>query len=339
VSKEIKIEDAPELKDALSDKDSDSFPFESIDIKILSTAGRALCCDVFIKISDTKMTRVFSVETGLDFLRLKQYVDKGVKEVFVRKEDLTSFTAYLKHSPEQVFQNADASKEEKVNALLDLADQTVVDFFTKMPIPDVSVEKTKAIIKRMLHSLAKDPNLLGKLMRMVQHHEFILSHSISVSIIAMLIARGAQNANEKTLELCGIGGFLHDIGKTQISQSIVAKYSDMTPEQWKEMRHHPLLGVKMLEECKNVSDEVKLIILQHHEQPGGSGYPSGLRGPKLFYPSKIVAIADTFAAMVSPQANRRIYTPEQALYEMGQEPGKYDKDLLAVTAQMFKIKT
>ena len=339
MSKEIKIEDAPELKEALSGQEGGEFPFVAIDIKNLSTAGRNLSCDVFIKISDTKMTRVFSVETGLDFLRLKQYIEKGVKEIFVRMDDYHAFTHYLHNPPDHVFHSESASKDERVNALLDLADQTVVDFFTKVPLADVSVEKTKAIIKRMLSSLAKDPNLLGQLMRMVQHHEFILGHSISVSIIAMLIARGAKNANEKTLELCGLGGFLHDIGKTQISSDIVAKYSDMTPEQWKEMRHHPLLGVKMLEQCQNVSDEVKLIILQHHEQPGGSGYPSGLRGPKLFYPSKIVAIADTFAAMISPQANRRTYTPEQAIQEMGQEPGKYDKDLLAVTAQMFRIKT
>ena len=173
---------------------------------------------------------------------------------------------------------------------------------------------------------------------MVQHHEFMLGHAISVSIISMLIARGAQNANEKTLELCGVGGFLHDIGKTQISRDIVAKYSDLAPDQWKEMRHHPALGAKMVEGCQNVPDEVRLIIMQHHEQPGGSGYPTGMRGPKIFYPAKIVGIADAFAAMISPQAAIKMRTPEEAMSEMQQEPGKFDKELLAVTATMFKLR-
>lgn len=338
MSKDIKIEDAPEMQDLINRGADENFPFVGLDIKRLTTAGRNLNCDVFIKISDAKMTRVFSVETGLDFMRLKQYIEKGVNEIYVRKEDFERFTKYLQNSPEAVLLNDHATREEKVGALLDLADQTVVDFFTKLPLEDVSVEKTKSIIRRMLASLVKDPAMLAQLIRMVQHHDFMLGHAVSVSVISMLIARGAQNANEKTLELCGIGGFLHDLGKSQISKAIVPKYSDMTPEQWKEMRHHPALGVKMLEKCQNVSDEVKLIIMQHHEQPGGSGYPAGMRGPKIFYPAKIVGLADTFAAMITPYVSNRIYTPEQAITEMLQESGKFDKDLLAVTAAMFKIR-
>lgn len=339
MNKALKIEDAPELQNLVSTQASPEFPFVGLDIKRLTSAGKNLNCDVFIKISDAKMTRIFSVDTGLDFIRLRQYIDKGVKEVFIRQEDLGDFSKYLRQSPHLILQSEAATKDEKVNALLDLADQNVSDFFTKLPLPDVSVEKTKEIIRRMVTALSKDPGILGGVIRMAQHHDFMMSHAVSVSVIAMLIARGAESFSERTLELCGIGGFLHDLGKSQISPEIVPKYSDLTPEQWKEMRHHCLLGVKMLERCENAPEEVKQIILHHHEQPGGGGYPAGIRGPRIFYPAKIVAIADTFSAMISNESYLRTFTPEQALAEMHQEPGRYDKELLRVVGKMFRIKT
>lgn len=339
MSKPVEIEDAPELKAAMDGKGKEESPFVPIEIQRLTSASRTLSCDIFIKISESKMTRIFSVETGLDFIRLRQYIEKGVKEVFVRREDQQKFNDYLQISPDTIFNSEVATKEAKVAALLDLADQSVADFFSKLPIQEVSVEKTKGIIKRMITTLAKDPTLLGAVIRMAQHHQFMMSHAVSVSVISMLLARGAQQANEKTLELCGVGGFLHDLGKSQISHDIVSKYADLTPEQWREMRHHPLLGVKMLERCANVPEEIKLIILQHHEQPNGGGYPNGTRGPKIFFPAKVVSIADTFSAMISDQCYKRTFTPEQALSEMLQEPGHYDRDLLATIGQMFRIKT
>ena len=172
-------------------------------------------------------------------------------------------------------------------------------------------------------------------MRMAQAHEYMLGHAITVSVISMLIARNANNSNDRMLEICGAGGFLHDIGKCQLNPEIVNAYSKLTPEQWKEMRHHPRLGVRMLDKCENISDEVKLVVAQHHEQPGGAGYPEGLRGPRIFFPAKIVSIADGFASMISSGTTGRSYSPEEAVHEMQNEVGKYDRELLRVAEEMF----
>lgn len=337
MGRKIEIEDDEELLESLKNENDadDEFPFVSIDIQRLTKAGRNISCDVFIMRSNNKMTRVFSKESGLDFKRLNQYIDKGVAEVYVQREDWDIFMAHINRTPDQIIIDDDASREEKISALIDIADQSVAEFFTEVPVRETSVEKMKVVVRQMVKSLTNEPDLLGAIMRMAQSHEYMLGHAITVSVIAMLIARHAKNTNERMLEICGAGGFLHDIGKCQLNPEIVNAYSKLTPEQWKEMRHHPKLGVRMLDRCENVSDEVKLVVMQHHEQPGGGGYPDGLRGPRIFFPAKIVAIADGFASMISNETTGRVYSPREAIIEMQNDVGKYDRELLAVAEDMF----
>ncbi len=101
------------------------------------------------------------------------------------------------------------------------------------------------------------------------------------------------------------------------------------------MRSHPILGLAMLENCHNIPDEVRYIVYQHHEEPGGHGYPNGLRGPVIYYPSKIVALADAFSALISKRPFRPPYTTEQAIHILQAEGAKYDRELVRILSSIF----
>src|SRR5690606_29186782 len=104
---------------------------------------------------------------------------------------------------------------------------------------------------------------------------------------------------------------------------------------WKEMRTHPKLGLRMVEQTRNIPDEVRYIIYQHHEEPGGQGYPNGLRGPVIYYPAKIVALADAFSALISNRPYRPAYSVEQAIHVIQSQRGKYDRDLVKILSAVF----
>ncbi|MBI3541753.1 MAG: hypothetical protein HY075_00550, partial [Deltaproteobacteria bacterium] len=72
-----------------------------------------------------------------------------------------------------------------------------------------------------------------------------------------------------------------------------------------------------------------------HEEPSGAGYPSGLRGPVIFYPAKIVGLADSFCALITKRPFREAYTIEQALGIIQHEVGKYDRELVKLLVGVF----
>ena len=73
------------------------------------------------------------------------------------------------------------------------------------------------------------------------------------------------------------GGYLHDLGKIAVPDEILKKGSDLTPEEWKIMKLHPVTGENICKPLKSLR-LVLPIIRHHHEHPDGSGYPDGLTG-------------------------------------------------------------
>ena len=101
------------------------------------------------------------------------------------------------------------------------------------------------------------------------------------------------------------------------------------------MKTHPKLGLNMLEKAPKIPAEVRYIVYQHHEQPGGAGYPNSLRGQVIYPPARIVGICDSFSALISMRPWRDAYTVEKAIEIMESESGKFDKGLLKTLSTIF----
>jgi putative two-component system response regulator len=120
------------------------------------------------------------------------------------------------------------------------------------------------------------------------------------------------------------GSILHDIGKINISDSIINKESPLTDEEWMEMRKHPEMGAELVKGIHYLNPALP-VILYHHERWDGSGYPFGLKREKIPVSARIVAIADSFDAMTTRRPYREEFTPEQAFSEIVSCNGiKYD---------------
>ena len=100
---------------------------------------------------------------------------------------------------------------------------------------------------------------------------------------------------------------------------------------------HPALGLKMIEGTPGIPDEVRFIVYQHHEQPDGKGYPNGLHGKAIYYPATIVAIADSFSALISDRPFRPAFTVPQAFKILEENPGKYDRELVALLVALSDL--
>jgi putative two-component system response regulator len=94
------------------------------------------------------------------------------------------------------------------------------------------------------------------------------------------------------------GGFLHDIGKVAVPDSILYKNGRLTEDEWSVMKLHPVKGEEICRGMKSLKP-VLPIIRSHHERWDGSGYPDGLKGEQIPLAARILQVADIYDALTT----------------------------------------
>jgi response regulator RpfG family c-di-GMP phosphodiesterase len=151
-------------------------------------------------------------------------------------------------------------------------------------------------------------------------------HSLRVTKLSDLLLRTLRVESELLSEVV-LASQLHDTGKLGISDAILNKPDKLTKSEYDIMKTHPEVGTYIL---KPILPESSLqTILHHHERWDGAGYPLGLSGEEIPLGARIIALADTFDAMVTDRTYRSALSMEQAVSEIGNVSGtQFDPDLV-----------
>ena len=158
--------------------------------------------------------------------------------------------------------------------------------------------------------------------------KYTKDHSSSVSRYSVALAR-AINLPEKEIERIKLGALLHDIGKIGIPEDVLTKPSKLTDEEFKIIQQHPTIGVEKILEPNPLLHDLIPIVKYHHEQWNGKGYPSNLQGEDIPLAARIVAIADTYHALISDRPYRKGMTVEKACSILEEGAGiQWDKELV-----------
>jgi HD-GYP domain-containing protein (c-di-GMP phosphodiesterase class II) len=139
------------------------------------------------------------------------------------------------------------------------------------------------------------------------------THGHSFRVAKYSVAIGKQlNIPKKSLADLEVAAYMHDLGKIGVSEAILGKKGKLSPEEFKEIKKHPLLTNKILEPI-DLPDFIIDATLQHHERMNGQGYPLGLKGDNISFFARIIAVADVFDALTSVRPYRGALTVEDAL--------------------------
>lgn len=153
-------------------------------------------------------------------------------------------------------------------------------------------------------------------------------HSTSVSRYAVALAR-ALNLPEKEVSRIELGGLLHDVGKIGIPENILRKTAGLNDEEWKIMKQHPTIGAEKVLQPNPLLHDLIPIVKYHHEQWNGKGYPEGLQGEEIPLAARIVAVADTYHALISDRPYRKGMSVEKACEILKMGAGiQWDADLV-----------
>lgn len=157
----------------------------------------------------------------------------------------------------------------------------------------------------------------------------LFEHSALTADLATTLAL-AHGLTAKQADVIHIAGHLHDIGKIGIPDAVLLKPGRLDDAEWALIREHPAIGARILSpiELFAARDGVAEMVLAHHESYDGGGYPRGLRGRGIPLGGRILAVADSMAAMLERRVYRPAMTLGQALEEIERCAGvRYDPDL------------
>ena len=119
-------------------------------------------------------------------------------------------------------------------------------------------------------------------------------------------------------DMIPLASALHDIGKIGIDEKILNKPGKLTPEEFKVIQTHSMLGAKMLHDLDNFAEQPLLqtayeIARWHHERWDGRGYPDGLKGDEIPISAQLVSLADVYDALTSERCYKKAFSHEKAV--------------------------
>ena len=117
------------------------------------------------------------------------------------------------------------------------------------------------------------------------------------------------------------GGFLHDLGKVGIPDSVLLKADQLTRVEYAAMQQHPIIGDRLCGELRSLR-RVRPIVRHHHERLDGSGYPDGLKGDAIPMLAQIMGVVDVFDAITTERPYKMAASPGHAYEELMDEAKK-----------------
>ncbi|WP_337270031.1 HD-GYP domain-containing protein [Oryzifoliimicrobium ureilyticus] len=210
--------------------------------------------------------------------------------------------------------------------LLGAAKARVRALFADARLGVSSFDEADSAVRAIYRSILADPTALIEMSRVKDDEDDLQRHSMAVSGLMMQFAEFLDLA-PPTVQVLGVGGLLHDIGKIYLSSDILAKTAALTEEERNAIALHPQRGHDLLAQDPTMPELVLDICLHHHEKLNGAGYPHGLKAGEISLAVQIATLCDVYEALTSKRSYKPAWSSADALSSMSQTLDYFDEEL------------
>lgn len=203
---------------------------------------------------------------------------------------------------------------------------------TQLKLSDIE-PTTDAIVA----SIFRNQDALSCLSRISNKGSYLMEHSTSVAILMTIFAKHLA-IEKRVIEQLALGAFLHDIGKVLLPKELLTSKHPVGEKEQKLLNSHVKLGINVLQATPSISHVAVKLVHEHHERLDGSGFPLGLQGKQIDLYSRMIAIVDSYDAMVSGRPNKKAMFPINAFKALiADSPDKFDEELIEKFIQCIGI--
>lgn len=249
-----------------------------------------------------RMVKYRNKDDILDATLLNKLFLNHISFIFIEDTSKVQFQEWLKETAQKEKESLEPLPEDANEIAVAVEDQrrAVMDIFTiarEEPQIKVALEASKKIVTEFL----KKPYVINNISALQKYSKGTVDHSVNVSTLAVFLGIRIGYTHQLILENIAMGGLFHDIGKVLIKKDN-ENFNEIEDEII--LKKHPVLGANFMKNMKDkfkdkITNEVIMIVAQHHEYMDGSGYPDGLKATQIYDLSRIVTIANTYDNLVS----------------------------------------
>ncbi len=195
----------------------------------------------------------------------------------------------------------------------------------------INTNRIIEIVKEIMAELRENRRYLLSFNSMEKMEEvpqgYIVPHAVKTTIVALAMADFLKMPPYKQIEL-GTAGLLHEIGMLRIPPEVYQHQRELSEKERKTIIAHPVLSYKILKNL-DLSQNVLLAVLEHHEHIDGSGYPRNLKGEQISFFGKIIGAASAYSAAISSRPFREEQNGHTGMMDLLKSLGKrYDEKVL-----------
>ncbi len=290
-----------------------------------------LISDVYMKKGATEFARI---STGTEFSRESQIAkckEEGIQSLYVVKSD------YKRYLHLQAAFDKWPSQSEKKKALFKQLSQLAQEMDVCKQVDQEELALARMIVESTISILGDHEHVLKLFEELHKEGHDVLKKGMSISLYSVLLAIKLETHDLRSLFHLAAGGLLHDVGFIHLPENQKNKtLSRMSEQELIIHKGHPIRGAGRLREIKGFPEDVIKIVLQHHEEDGGQGYPQGLKRKEIHPLAGIVGVVELFHDYWEQHENAPQFAGEALQETFKSSFASYDLKVLRSLFLVFK---
>lgn len=255
-------------------------------------------------------------KTELDEYLIESLKKMGIPGIYIREgeEEEEHTEPEVKAEIQQKFEKVKVADPAKVKLSESVRKRVAegVQYLYQDTNSENFTDATKSITNDLMRAISDNDAIAVDIGALKVSDEYTFKHSVDVATMSMIVAKQYGLEKDDVYKI-GISGLLHDIGKAQIPNEILNKAGKLTDEEFFTMKQHSVFGYRVLQDKEDLSNDIKMGVLQHHEKMNGKGYPIGVSADKINLYARIISVADIYDALVTERPYKKPFSPRDAL--------------------------
>jgi HD-GYP domain-containing protein (c-di-GMP phosphodiesterase class II) len=239
------------------------------------------------------------------------------EEFYIRDEDLIKYHQQVTNSLRKMIADPKIPFQEKTQKIYDVSKGVMREFFENNASNKI-LHSSEEAMNLMEQCLSENEAGFHSISMITSRDYYTYTHSINVGLYCMAYGLKTKMSQNDTRDL-GIGGMLHDVGKSKIDTAILNKKGKLTVDEFDIIKTHPQLGKQIVESMNCYGANIIRIVEEHHEQYQGNGYPGSLEGEEISYFARICKVMDVYDALTTRRSYKKALAPFEALNLMNKQ--------------------
>lgn len=295
---------------------------EYIPVRVSTLRGdEKILFDLYVPINQ-KYIHFMRQGDSFEGTRLTRLKKKKLKKMYIVPEHEKAYQDYVSRNIEMAYDKSSGKSIEVRAEIIQGNNQTKVEEVTERPEDHVAYGAAKDNVSKYVDFLVQDNDAIQAVLAIENTDKDLAHHGVTVSTIAVHLAKKLGVTDEEKIRLLALGASLHDIGHSCHDVSVQRSLSEFSPEELATYKSHATLGVDKVRALKHFDAAVVNIIAQHEELCNGSGYPQGLQENAIDQLALITGVANcldryvTFEGISKEEAVKKILVDKVGLYPL-----------------------